>query len=105
MLGFSDLVGSAPCVECGSRSGDCDWLWESGGCSPDCPGCRGSGVGRCSYCDEVVPCTLERGRNPAPDAVCAWRELGRLHASDCRWVATCGGDTAPLPEAITPYRS
>ena len=46
MLGFADLAGSDPCPECGSDSGDCGWLYDTGRCSDACVCCQGTNVGR-----------------------------------------------------------
>ena len=102
MLGFADLTGSEPCPQCGSDSGDCSWLFDTGRCSAACACCGGTNVGRCGYCDEVVPCGLESARNPRRDARCTWDLLARLHAEDCRWVESRGGHLAPMPASIAP---
>lgn len=97
MLGFHDLAGTPePCRRCASTSGDCDWVVRETRCATSCDVCRGSGVARCGYCDEVVPCGAQAGRNPRPDARCAWADLARLHAPDCRWTMSRGGATEPL---------
>ena len=105
MLGFSDLAGSEPCPRCGSDSGDCGWVRDGGRCSAGCEACRGTNVGRCLYCAEVVPCGMEVGRNPRGDALCAWRELAAVHGDGCPWTRTRGGVTDPLPAAVAPLKS
>ena len=103
MLGFPDLAGTpVPCAACGSTSGDCTWLVREARCSRECGSCGGSAVGRCGYCGEVVPCGAEMGRNPRPDAVCAWESLARLHAATCRWTSLRGGVVNPLPLVVRP---
>lgn len=103
MLGFFDLAGtSVPCTACGSTSGDCEWLAHEARCTVECGVCGGRAVGRCGYCGEVVPCGAEAGRNPRPDAVCAWDALARLHAETCRWTHVRGGVMNPLPPVVRP---
>lgn len=103
MLGFSNLAGAPPCSRCGSNSGDCSWLESGDGrCSPACRGCHGANVGRCLHCGEVVPCGLDSGRNPRPDARCTWEQLARLHAEDCRWAVTRGGTFTPMRALVRP---
>jgi hypothetical protein len=77
-------------------------LRETGRCSPKCKRCGGTNVGRCGFCAEVVPCSHEIGRNPQPDALCAWAELASLHAPDCPWTVTRGGSAEPLRSRILP---
>jgi hypothetical protein len=104
MLGFFDLAGSDPCKHCGSTSGDCDWVRAGGRCDDACDQCHGANVGRCAYCDEVVPCGMAARRNPRPDALCAWDALARLHAASCLWTSSRGGSAAPLPAVVRRYR-
>jgi hypothetical protein len=103
MLGFPDLPGALrPCDVCGSLSGDCGWLSREARCSSACETCGGRSAARCAYCLEVVPCCGEIGRNPRPDAACAWRALAALHAPHCPWTRTRGGETEPMPLVVRP---
>ena len=104
VIGFSNLAGGTPCTDCGSDSGDCDWLTEAARCSTGCRTCSGTAVARCGHCDEVVPCGAELGRNPRPDATCAWNALTLLHAEDCPWTRSHGGELEPLPPRLTAVR-
>ena len=100
MLGFFDLSGSDPCPRCGSESGDCDWVRDEGRCGEGCTVCGGANAGRCTYCDEVVPCGMSAARSPREDALCAWRDLAKAHGLDCRWVRSRGGEADRLPASI-----
>ncbi|MCE9636891.1 MAG: hypothetical protein K8T90_14395 [Planctomycetes bacterium] len=103
MLGYHDLAGSPePCRRCGSTSDDCDWLTREARCATSCDVCHGGGAARCGHCDEVVPCGAIVGRNPRPDATCAWIGLAALHAAGCAWASTRGGEIEPLAAALRP---